>query len=91
MKRGKGLLGVLVAVAGMLLASAGHCRELRAADSRFDLKAFHSRQLGEEQETIEQVNHVDKAQFARAMHPVYDRFVTAPVLKDLVRRIQATE
>jgi tripartite ATP-independent transporter DctP family solute receptor len=34
---------------------------------------------------------VDKEAFRRRMLPVYDRFVTDPALKDLVRRIQATE
>ncbi|RJF92182.1 TRAP transporter substrate-binding protein [Noviherbaspirillum saxi] len=35
-----------------------------------------------------QINDVDKAGFAAAMKPVYDRFVTDPALKDLVVRIQ---
>lgn len=35
------------------------------------------------------VNTVDKAAFAEAMRPVYERFTAEPRLKDLLRRIQA--
>lgn len=37
------------------------------------------------------INEVDKAPFIEAMAPIYDKYVTDPVLKDLVARIQATE
>lgn len=38
-----------------------------------------------------QVNTVDKAAFAAAMRPVYQRFAGSPRLAELLRRIQATE
>ncbi|CZT36661.1 TRAP transporter substrate-binding protein [Rhizobium sp. 9140] len=34
---------------------------------------------------------VDKKQFADAMKPVYDRFVTEPAMKDLLERVQAVQ
>ncbi|MBV5293644.1 MAG: TRAP transporter substrate-binding protein [Curvibacter lanceolatus] len=34
---------------------------------------------------------VDKASFQNAMKPVYDKFITDPKLKDLVRRVQETK
>ena len=37
------------------------------------------------------VTNIDKAPFIAAMKPVYDKYVTSDVLKDLVARIQATE
>lgn len=37
------------------------------------------------------VNTVDKAAFAEAMRPLFDRFTADPRLKDLLRRIQAIE
>lgn len=37
------------------------------------------------------VETVDKAPFAQAMRPLYDRFAADPALKDLVRRVQAVE
>jgi tripartite ATP-independent transporter DctP family solute receptor len=37
------------------------------------------------------INTVDKAPFIEAMKPVYDKYVTDPLLQDLVARIQATE
>ncbi|WP_448187450.1 TRAP transporter substrate-binding protein [Azospirillum sp. sgz301742] len=40
---------------------------------------------------VQVIADVDKEAFRRRMLPVYDRFVTDPALKDLVRRIQATE
>ena len=40
---------------------------------------------------VKVVTDVDKEAFRRRMLPVYERFVTTPALKDLVRRIQATE
>jgi TRAP-type C4-dicarboxylate transport system substrate-binding protein len=33
----------------------------------------------------------DKQSFSAAMTPVYDKFVTTPALKDLVKRIQAVQ
>jgi tripartite ATP-independent transporter DctP family solute receptor len=38
-----------------------------------------------------QIVEVDKASFQAAMKPVYDRFVTTPEMKDLVKRIQDTQ
>lgn len=38
-----------------------------------------------------EINEVDKAPFIEAMQPVYEKYVTDPVLQDLVERIQATE
>ncbi|MCW5256859.1 TRAP transporter substrate-binding protein [Verminephrobacter aporrectodeae subsp. tuberculatae] len=38
-----------------------------------------------------QIVEVDKASFRRAMQPVYDKFITDPKLKDLVRRAQDTK
>ena len=37
------------------------------------------------------INEVDKTPFIDAMKPVYDKYVTDPMLQDLVARIQATE
>ena len=37
------------------------------------------------------INEVDKAPFIDAMKPVYEKYVTDPMLQDLVARIQATE
>lgn len=37
------------------------------------------------------VESFDKKSFAAAMQPVYDKFVTDPVLKDLVERIRKVE
>ena len=34
---------------------------------------------------------VDKTPFQNAMKPVYDKFITDPKLKDLVRRVQETK
>ncbi|ALM87272.1 C4-dicarboxylate ABC transporter [Bordetella sp. N] len=38
-----------------------------------------------------QIVEVDKASFQTAMKPVYDRFVTTPEMKDLVKKIQDTQ
>ena len=38
-----------------------------------------------------QIIEVDKAAFQAAMKPVYDKFITDPKLKDLVKRIQDTK
>ena len=40
---------------------------------------------------VEIVTDIDKQPFIDAMKPVYDKYVTSDVLKDLVARIQATE
>ncbi len=40
---------------------------------------------------VEINNDIDKAPFIAAMKPVYEKYVTSPVLKDLVARIQATK
>ena len=40
---------------------------------------------------VEIVRDIDKTPFIEAMVPVYEKFVTTDVLKDLVQRIQATE
>ena len=37
------------------------------------------------------VTEVDKASFQAAMKPVYDKFITDPKLKDLVKRAQETK
>jgi TRAP-type C4-dicarboxylate transport system substrate-binding protein len=34
---------------------------------------------------------VDKAAFQAAMKPVYDKFLTDPKLKDMVKRVQAVK
>ncbi|MBI3453735.1 MAG: TRAP transporter substrate-binding protein [Rhodospirillales bacterium] len=39
---------------------------------------------------VQVVDNVDKKPFQDAMAPVYEKFVTTPKMKDLVRRIQAT-
>jgi len=38
-----------------------------------------------------QIVEVDKAAFQTAMKPVYDKFITDPKMKDLVKRIQDTK
>ncbi|MBZ4022656.1 C4-dicarboxylate ABC transporter [Rhodobacter sp. TJ_12] len=40
---------------------------------------------------VEVVTDIDKTPFIEAMEPVYEKYVTSDVLKDLVARIQATE
>jgi TRAP-type C4-dicarboxylate transport system substrate-binding protein len=38
-----------------------------------------------------EIIEVDKASFQAAMKPVYDKFLSDPKLKDLVKRIQDTK
>ena len=38
-----------------------------------------------------QIIEVDKAPFQAAMKPVYDKFITDPKAKDLIKRIQDTK
>ena len=38
-----------------------------------------------------QVIEVEKAGFQTAMKPVYDKFITDPKLKDMIKRIQDTK
>jgi len=38
-----------------------------------------------------QINEVDKPAFQAAMKPVYDKFITDPKLKDMIKRIQDTK
>ena len=40
---------------------------------------------------VEIVTDIDKTPFIEAMAPVYEKYVTSPVLQDMVARIQATE
>lgn len=40
---------------------------------------------------VEIITDIDKTPFIAAMAPVYEKYVTSPVLKDMVARIQATE
>ena len=40
---------------------------------------------------VEIITDIDKTPFIEAMAPVYEKYVTSPVLKDMVARIQATE
>lgn len=62
--------------------------------------AAHMRRLWSERERAAQaalakagvrVTRVDKAAFAEAARPIYDRFLAEPRLKEMVRRIQAVE
>lgn len=61
----------------------------------------HMRKFWQERETqtrkaleetgVEVVKNVDKEPFKRATKPIYDRFMTSDKLKDMVRRIEATQ
>jgi TRAP-type C4-dicarboxylate transport system substrate-binding protein len=55
----------------------------------WDAKEAASRALVEKAGS--QVIAVDKKPFQDAMKPVYDKFITDPKLKDLIRRVQETQ
>jgi TRAP-type C4-dicarboxylate transport system substrate-binding protein len=40
---------------------------------------------------VKVVKDIDKTPFIEAMGPVYEKYVTSDKLKDMVKRIQATE
>lgn len=66
-----------------------------AKDSVAKMRELWTEREKKSEETVRasgvKVNSVDKAPFIAAMQPVYDRFAATPELKDLVKRIQATE
>jgi tripartite ATP-independent transporter DctP family solute receptor len=70
-------------------------REAAEESARFMRAEWEAREATARQTAAEAgvavVETFDKKSFAAAMQPVYDRFVTDPVLKDLVERIRKVE
>lgn len=68
---------------------------------RHEIKVFHSRQLGEEKETIEQaragaidltvIKEIDRKPFEDAMAPIYAKAARDPAASALIERIRKVE